>query len=187
MASTGSRGPHPQEEGHRIHPAGADMDMRTSGPSPGRLPGHQGGRRPLQGVRVGGWSPIWAASRQGLLPVAVELQPPLQSPSSRCALAAGTLSAPCRCLPVGVIQGRLSPERAGGKHLPGGASRPVPSAKPAALALPASQTPHACWVHLQQVLGSASAPAPTPPPGTQQWPCWRLFPPSGKATRCRGT
>lgn len=62
------------------------MDMLTAGPSPGWLPGHQGGRRPLQGVRVGGWSPIWAANHQGLLPVASWLSS--CSPLSRVPLPA---------------------------------------------------------------------------------------------------
>lgn len=100
----------------------------------------------MQGAGGGGWSSVWAASRQSLLPrgiVVVDLQPPLQSLSPHRTLAAGTLVALCRCLPVGVIPGWLSPGKAGGKHLPGGAWLPVPSAEPAALALPASQEhPH---------------------------------------------
>lgn len=36
---------------------------------------------------------------------------------------------------------------------------------------PPPPPPNADWVHLQHLLGSASAPAPTRSPGTQQWPC----------------
>ena len=164
--------------------------MLTAGPSLGQHPGHQGGCRPVQGARVGGWSSIWAASCQSL-PVALSSStcsplcrawhPPRTCPSSHCTLAAGTSSASCRCLPVGVTQGWLSPGRAGGAWLP------VPSAKPVALALPASQDntpPPRHWLGPPAASAEVClSPCAHPSPGDS---AVALFPPSGKVTRWRG-